>query len=73
MRDDVSPGKGSDALPRVTMQRHQRTFDRTVVAKLSDARERLHALVERARAADAEPPITWPRDINAPEGEVPRG
>ena len=72
MRDQVSPSAAPDALPRVTMQRHHRTFDRTVVAKLSDARERLHALVERARAAEAETPTTWPRDINAPADEVPR-
>jgi hypothetical protein len=55
-----------------------RTFDRTLVAKLSDVRERLHVLLARAeaeRVLDAAPPVVWPRDINdaAGEAEVSRG
>lgn len=72
---EVSPRTAPDALPPVAMQSHRRTFDRTVIAKLSDARERLHVLLERAReereASDTN--ISWPRDINAPDEEVSRG
>ncbi len=42
---------------------------RDVVGKLSDARERLHLLVERARReaseAEAPAPSVWPTDLNA--------
>jgi hypothetical protein len=54
----------------------RRTFDRTLVAKLSDARERLHDLVERGadeRADEASAGGAWPRDITDPDLEVPRG
>lgn len=55
-----------------------RTFDRTLVAKLSDVRERLHVLLvhaEAERARKAAAPILWPHDINdaAGEAEVSRG
>jgi hypothetical protein len=59
------------------MSTHRRTFDRTLVAKLSDARERLHDLVKRARderARDEAAGFVWPRDINTQaDAEVPRG
>jgi hypothetical protein len=51
----------------------RRTFDRALVAKLSDARERLHVLLARAdeeRARDAAPPPTSNRDINETAGDV---
>ena len=75
MADRVSPYQGLDALPPVAMQSHRRPFDRTLVAKLSDARERLYALVERARAENAPPAAdtNWPQDLNAPHPEVSRG
>ncbi len=50
-----------------------RTFDRTLVAKLSDARERLHVLLARAEAEaarEAAPPTAWPRDINEAAGDA---
>ncbi len=55
-----------------------RTFDRTLVAKLSDVRERLHVLLARAEAErllEAAPTVVWPRDINDAAGvaEVSRG
>ena len=55
-----------------------RTFDRTLDAKLSEARERLHVLLARAeaeRAREAAPPAVWPRDINetADDAEVSSG
>jgi len=71
---EVSPRTAPDALPPVAMQSHRRTFDRTVIAKLSDARERLHVLLERAREErEASNTDIWPRDINAPDEEVSRG
>ena len=47
------------------------TFDRATVAKLSDARERLHGLVTRA----ATPPaladdFVWARDLTAPDADA---
>ena len=51
----------------------RRTFDRALVAKLSDARERLHDLLDRAadeRAREAVPTGVWPRDINAASVEA---
>ena len=55
-----------------------RTFERTLVAKLSDVRERLHGLLARAeaeRVLETAPAVVWPRDINdaAGEAEVSRG
>jgi hypothetical protein len=51
----------------------RRPLDRAIVAKLSDARERLHALVTRAAAAAAHE-HAWPQDLNAPSpsAEEPR-
>ncbi len=60
----------------------RRVFDRALIAKLSDARERLHALIENAsppRAPEAgdrtRADATWPRDINenAPPKEERHG
>ena len=51
----------------------QRTFDRALVAKLSDTRERLHDLLERAaleRSREAAAGYVWPRDINDATGEA---
>lgn len=55
-----------------------RHFDRSVIAKLSDARERLHDLIQRARderAREEASAFVWPHDINAgeTEAEVRRG
>jgi hypothetical protein len=66
---------GGFALSSMSIPR--RTFDRALVAKLSDARERLHDLLARAdaeRASEASP-VAWPRDINEVESdtEVPCG
>ena len=51
----------------------RRTFDRALVAKLSDARERLHDLLARAnaeRAQETVAPVAWPRDINEVERDT---
>jgi hypothetical protein len=51
----------------------QRTFDRALVAKLSDARERLHDLLARAnaeRTSETVTPVAWPRDINEVERDT---
>jgi hypothetical protein len=47
----------------------RRPLDRATVAKLSDARERLHGLVTRAAATlPAQPEaFSWARDLNAPD------
>ncbi len=49
-----------------------RTFDRTLVAKLSDARERLHALLSRAEAERSReaPAAVWRRDISETAGDA---
>jgi hypothetical protein len=48
------------------MPSHRRIHDRAVIAKLSDARERLHHLIARAREVHAERhEPTWPHDLNA--------
>jgi hypothetical protein len=47
----------------------RRLIDRATVAKLSDARERLHGLVARAAATPTTPAheFAWARDLNAPD------
>jgi hypothetical protein len=47
----------------------RRLLDRATVAKLSDARERLHGLVTRAATTPPAPPeaFVWARDLNAPD------
>jgi hypothetical protein len=45
----------------------RRLLDRATVAKLSDARERLHGLVARAEADRSRDDFTWARDLNAPD------
>jgi hypothetical protein len=56
----------------------RRPLDRATVSKLSDARERLHALAARAEghARAARDSIPWTHDLNAPEPsstEMPHG
>jgi hypothetical protein len=53
-----------------------RTFDRALIAKLSDARERLRDLVERGadeRAQEASAGGAWADDVTEPDAEVARG
>lgn len=45
----------------------RRILDRATVAKLSDARERLHGLVARAEVDRASDDFTWARDLNTPD------
>ncbi len=71
-----SPNLRGFALSSMSIPR--RTFDRALVAKLSDARERLHGLLARAdaeRAGEGVTPVVWPRDINEvdTDSEVPCG
>jgi hypothetical protein len=54
----------------------RRTFDRALISKLSDVRERLYDLVQRARherAREEAAAHVWPRDINGAQPKVPRG
>ncbi len=64
------PLRGGPPLsPHVTTKMITGVLRRDVVGKLSDARERLHLLVERARReaseAEASAPSVWPNDLNA--------
>ena len=73
----MSPLAGAVALPPRSMATPRRTFDRSLVAKLSDVRERLHDLVRRAREErlrEEAAGFVWARDINGQaDAEVPRG